>query len=206
MNKTFMPRSNKRKKRRRINQMIYIMFILAFLLLISLILLIIKNNTSLNEETVSEIEEENYEHEEIVVTESKDEIKEDSDKEPIDEKHEEDVAAYFVEYVEPSDENVLEAYIRPWEPIGTNQEEPHTIDTNEKSDDYKEIMKAIARETHLKQNELIEWAIDQEDDKSVITTVSDKDEEQILRIYLTWITEKGWKITKVEELFENDKK
>lgn len=214
MNENNISRSNKRKKRRHINRMIYFLFILAFLLLIMLIFLLVTNNSSSTETSQSDVEKSDIEQEDvqkekqeksITTNQINEETEKNEDDEQQLEKIEED-NSFFVEYVEPSDDNVVVAYISHWQPIGTDQEDPHKIDNSEGSVDYKEMMEAIHQVTELEKSNIIEWAIEQESDDTVITTVSDQDEERIFRVYLSWITNEGWQVTKVEELYENDKK
>ncbi|WP_010531072.1 DUF1510 family protein [Lentibacillus jeotgali] len=110
------------------------------------------------------------------------------------------------EQVEPSDDNVAEAYTGDWEPVGTEQSEPHTINYNEGSQDRNEMRQAVAEATGLDVNNLTMWWIERNGDEKVINTVSDPDETEIYRVYNQWIPNEGWQPTKVEELKENDQK
>lgn len=108
------------------------------------------------------------------------------------------------ERVESSDDNVIEAYTGNWQPVGTEQSEPHTINFSEGSQDRQEMRTAVAAATGLNETDFIMWWIEGNGEQRVINTVSDPDETEIYRVYNTWIPNKGWQPTKVEELREND--
>ncbi|RYG74772.1 DUF1510 family protein [Lentibacillus lipolyticus] len=110
------------------------------------------------------------------------------------------------EKAEPSDDNVLEAYTGNWEPVGTEQPEPHTVNFNEDSQDRKEMRQAVAAATDLNVNDFIMWYISRNGEQKVLATVSSKDESEVYRVYMSWISNEGWKPTKVERLKENDQK
>ncbi|WP_164668531.1 YrrS family protein [Virgibacillus doumboii] len=106
--------------------------------------------------------------------------------------------------VEPSDDNVINAYTKDWQPIGTEQTGQHTVNYNEGSQDRIEMTKAAAMATGLDEDSLIMWWIQRNGDQKVITTVSNSDNTVYYRAYLSWVDGQGWKPTKVEELKEND--
>ncbi|MBT2598245.1 MULTISPECIES: YrrS family protein [unclassified Oceanobacillus] len=110
------------------------------------------------------------------------------------------------ESVEPSDENVSEAYTGNWEPIGTEQEGPHTTTYDDGSQDRIEIKEATSMVTGINPENMVEWRVENGGDQKVVATVSNMDETQVFRVYLQWIDGEGWQPTKVEELIENDKK
>ncbi|MFD1335390.1 YrrS family protein [Oceanobacillus iheyensis] len=110
------------------------------------------------------------------------------------------------ESVEPSDENVSDAYTGNWDPIGTEQEGPHTTTYDDGSQDRIEIKEATSMVTGIDADNMVEWLVENGGDQKVIATVSDKDETQTFRVYLQWVDGEGWQPTKVEELIENDKK
>ncbi|WP_174613887.1 YrrS family protein [Virgibacillus ihumii] len=108
--------------------------------------------------------------------------------------------------VKPSDDNVVKAYTGNWQPVGTEQTGPHTINYNEGSQDRIEMRKAISTATDLNSENLIMWWISRNGDQKVVVTTSDANETNTYRVYLTWVKNEGWKPTKVEELKENDQK
>ncbi|MFC4558898.1 DUF1510 family protein [Virgibacillus kekensis] len=108
------------------------------------------------------------------------------------------------EQVEPSDDNVTEAYTKDWQPVGTEQSEPHTTNFDEGSQDRLEMRKASAVATGLDEESLIMWWIQRNGDNSVISTVSNADNTEYYRVYMTWVENQGWKPSKVEVLKEND--
>lgn len=120
-----------------------------------------------------------------------------------DEENNEDVET---EEVEPSDENVSKAYTGNWEPIGTEQEGPHTTTYEEGTADRRELKQAASLATGIAENDMIEWWYENGGDQKVIATVSNNAQTEIYRVYLSWIDDEGWQPTKVEELIENDRK
>jgi FtsZ-interacting cell division protein ZipA len=102
--------------------------------------------------------------------------------------------------VQPSDDNVIEAYIGDWQPIGTEQTGTHTTDYNDGSQDRKEIAKAVSEVTGLQEESMVTHWVGNGGEQKVEATVSDANNSQIYRVYLTWIDERGWKPTKVEKL------
>src|SRR5699024_10244213 len=119
---------------------------------------------------------------------------------------EEDNQEVDTEQVEPSDDNVIEAYTGDWQPVGTEQSEPHTTNYSDGSQDRQEMRKAVAAATGLDENNFIMWWVERNGDQSVINTVSDPNETEIYRVYNTWVANEGWQPIKVERLKENDKK
>lgn len=112
------------------------------------------------------------------------------------------------EQVTPSgdDENVIDAFTENWEPIGTEQEGPHTIVYDEGSQDRIEMEQAIRVATGLGEEDMITWWLQRGGDQQVIGTVSNRAETEIYRVYLTWVDNEGWQPTLVEVLKENDQK
>lgn len=108
------------------------------------------------------------------------------------------------EQVEPSDDNVDKAYTKDWQPIGTEQTGQHTVNYNDGSQDRIEMRKAAASATGLDADSLTLWWTERNGDQKVIATVSNPENTDVYRAYLTWIDDQGWKPTKVEELKEND--
>lgn len=137
--------------------------------------------------------------------------KENTDKEELDisgkedESEEEDHQMIETTEVEPSDDNVIEAYTGNWPTIETVQEGPHTTSYSDGSEDRIEIKEATMLATGLNEN-LVEWRVENGGDQKVIATVSDHEETKIYRVYVSWIEDQGWQPTKVEVLKENDKK
>lgn len=108
------------------------------------------------------------------------------------------------EQAEPSDDNVTEAYTGNWKPVGTEQTGQHTINFDDGSQDRKEIKKAAAVATELDEETLIMWWVSRNGNQKVLATVSNSENTEIYRAYLTWVEGQGWKPTKVEKLKEND--
>src|SRR5699024_1307305 len=93
--------------------------------------------------------------------------------------------------VQTENDNVLESYVGEWDPIGTEQEEPHEVVFQEDSQDWKEMEEAIQVATELE--DMITHWIGNGGEQKVIGTVSSLDEADIYRVYLTWVENEGWK-------------
>ena len=106
------------------------------------------------------------------------------------------------EAVESTDENVVEAYTADWKPIGTKQEGPHTMQFDKSSIDWQEMVQAMELATGLPEADMtIHW-LGRGGDQQAIGTISNQDNTEIYRVYLSWIDDQGWKPTRVEVLNE----
>jgi FtsZ-interacting cell division protein ZipA len=107
-------------------------------------------------------------------------------------------------YEVPSEnENVRAAYEGNWQPIGTTQEGPHTIQFEEESVDWKEMLQAVEYATGVAvDDQIVNW-IGRAGEQAVNATITSKSNpNSIYRVQLQWIEEKGWQPTLVEELVE----
>src|SRR5690625_2182473 len=198
-------RLNKYEKRRKTTKAITILIIIAIVLLLILVSTFIfggdKSEEKETEPTEVEIEDEDTED-----TEKPEEETDETEDEKDAEKENEDKDAEIeTEPVDHSDDNVSEAYEGNWKPVGTKQEGSHTTDYSEGSADRVEIKEAIIAATGLDSDNMVEWKVENGGDQKVLATVSDHDETEVYRIYLSWVDGDGWQITKIEELIENDK-
>lgn len=162
------------------------------------------NENSNTEENDSNADNENSDTD----SENTEETEDDSnnDQKSDEENNEDNNENVETEEVEPSDDNVSKAYTGNWEPIGTEQEGPHTTTYEEGTADRQELKQAASVATGIAENDMIEWWYENGGDQKVIATVSNNAQTEIYRVYLSWIDEKGWQPTKVEELIENDRK
>lgn len=60
--------------------------------------------------------------------------------------------------------------------------------------------------TGIPEDNMIEWWVGNGGDQKVVATVSDREETETYRVYLSWVDNEGWQPTKLETLVENDKK
>ncbi|MBB6454360.1 hypothetical protein HNQ94_002835 [Salirhabdus euzebyi] len=104
-----------------------------------------------------------------------------------------------------SDENVSEVIVKSWEPIGTEQDEPHVTTYEEETVDWEEMWSAARYATGLSEGDTIRWWVTNGGDpQKVVTTITNKAQTEIYRVYIQWVSEQGWQPTKVEVLKEND--
>ncbi|MFC4404038.1 YrrS family protein [Gracilibacillus xinjiangensis] len=107
--------------------------------------------------------------------------------------------------VEATDENVKRAYEGNWQPVGTEQEGPHTTNYDNGSIDRQEMSRAVEAATGIPVKEQTTWWAGRAGDQAVEITVSPKSNEgEIYRVHLAWVDQQGWQPTLVEELIEKD--
>ncbi|MGN8645588.1 YrrS family protein [Gracilibacillus sp. HCP3S3_G5_1] len=141
------------------------------------------------------LQEEDAEQEELEVREI--ETEEDEDQESNE--------SVQVNEVESDDENVRSAYEGNWQPIGTEQEEPHTTTFEKDSVDWQEMMQAVEVATEIPTDEQITWWVGRAGEQSVEVTVSHQsNQDDTYRVTLNWVEEQGWQPVLVEELIENE--
>ncbi|WP_368652158.1 DUF1510 family protein [Ornithinibacillus sp. 4-3] len=128
---------------------------------------------------------------------------EDNQEEPQDETN--DDGRNLIEN-DPDDENVVETYAEEWDPLPTEQEEPHSINFDKESQDRNEIEEAITFVTDLNGDDMVVWWLENAGDQQIRATVSDSQETVINRVHLRWVDAEGWQPIKVEVLKENDQK
>ncbi|UJL44917.1 DUF1510 family protein [Virgibacillus sp. NKC19-16] len=216
-------RLNKYDKRRKNTKLISILLILGAILVLILIGMWIfggngeEESDEQNEQSAETTEqEENTEAEDteddVVIDEGNDSQNdasdegaegENEDQETNEEASEdEDNDEVETEQVEPSDDNVSEAYTGNWDPVGTEQEGPHTTDYSDGSQDRIEIDQAASVATGLDQSNMATYWVGNDGDQQVIATVGNADQEAYYRVFLSWVDNEGWQPTKVEVLNE----
>ena len=215
-------RSNKFEKRRKNTKKISILMIVASILILFLLMLWLfggeDKDTSSPDNDSNELE--NLEIEENLNDDNQNEINTENNGETEDQSSENSENDLIVEdieinenaddkedieveteQVEPSDDNVIEAYTGNWQPIGTEQEGPHTTNYDGGSQDRIEIKQAVMSATGLGEDMTEHW-VGNGGDQKVVATVSNKGNSEIYRVYLSWIDQQGWQVTKVERLKE----
>ncbi|APC48185.1 hypothetical protein BME96_08350 [Virgibacillus halodenitrificans] len=206
-------RVDKFEKRRKNTKSISILLILGAVLLILLIGIWIfgggdKEKTTdqtqpSSQEEQNSTDEENesfYEKESKEDTETDQEENSSSENDGNIDKEDEEQEEIEKQEVDSSDENVLKAYTADWKPIGTEQEEPHTTNYSDGSQDRIEIKEAVLMVTDIPEQNLVMHWVGNGGDQKVEATVSNEDNSEIYRVYLSWVEGEGWQPTKLEEL------
>ncbi|MGY0694302.1 DUF1510 family protein [Virgibacillus sp. FSP13] len=210
-------RVNKFEKRRKNTKQLSILLVVGGILIVILIGILLFGGG--DDDQSQPADQDNNQHEENA-TESGDDTKSDGSQDTDDEltmdeenpsnEQENDTESNTnveMEQIEtPDDANVTEAYTGNWQPIGTEQQGSHTTNYDEGSQDRIEMEQAIRLATGLEEGNMTTWWLERDRDQGVIATVSDQDETQTYRTYLTWVESEGWQPTKVEVLKENDQK
>lgn len=217
-------RINKFEKRRKNTKMMSILIVIGSVLLVVLLALWLfggkdkdknpaetngnapNNEDNIGEDNQLEITENDNDLTENNTNSTNDQVGELDDnnsEENIDSSDNEEEQDVETKEEEPSDGNVSKAYTGNWQPIGTEQTGPHTTNYDKGTTDRNEMEQAVRMATGL--DDMITWWLANGGDQKVIATVSDPNENEIYRVYLSWIDDEGWQPTKIEELINNDK-
>ena len=194
---------DKRQKQKRKILFFGSLAVLFFVIFISLILFGNKGNpeqASLEqtEDNTDEIDDDEHQDDTNIDEEQSSED-EDTTLEPKEDENDEEQDV-ILEEIESDDANVIKAYKGNWDPVGTEQEGPHTTTYEEGSTDRIEIQRAVVMVTGIEEDNMIEHWIGRGGEQEVIATVSDHDLENYYRVYLQWVDEEGWQPTMIEEL------
>ncbi|NGP43465.1 DUF1510 family protein [Bacillaceae bacterium SIJ1] len=137
---------------------------------------------------------------------SRDDVREeDTDEEDTDKEEGNDE----VEPLDPNtsdDPNVIEVMEGPWGPVGTSQTGEHLTDFDESSVDGQERMEVISLATGLAEDDMILWWNGNYNGNTnqVVATVSPSDQSAFFRLYMQWVPDKGWQVSEMQRLKEND--
>lgn len=104
--------------------------------------------------------------------------------------------------VPSEDSDVLEAYINPsWEPLESEQSEPHVAVYKKSSTDWNEMTAALAYATDLSEEDFYIYRLgnDGGENKAVGTIVTN-DKQYKYRVHIEWVENEGWKPNLVEQL------
>ncbi|RLK63732.1 DUF1510 family protein [Atopobacter sp. AH10] len=101
--------------------------------------------------------------------------------------------------VDSDDPNVLVAYEANWPYYKTEQKGDHWINFEEGSLDRQEI-DAASRSVIKSKEQLTDYWLNVVDDKSIYLILTNEDNSKNYRVYMTFENEKGWRVTRYEEL------
>lgn len=87
-----------------------------------------------------------------------------------------------------------------WQPVGTAQTGGPAQDYNMDGVDWQEMVKAITYATGIDESNMIIEFLGNNGPKKSVATIKQKDTQQLYRVYIEWIFDKGWKPTLVEEI------
>lgn len=164
-----------------------------------------KNDDKAAEEDVSEEEEDAAaENEEESDSKPEDEEKpadEEESEENTDENTENEDSETQVS--ENSDDpNVIKTMTNPgWGPVGTSQSEPHTSVYDEGHVDWDEKLKVVSAATGLASGDYTLYFLGNGgSEHHSVASIKNKASGENFKVYLEWVTGKGWKVTKVEQV------
>jgi len=114
---------------------------------------------------------------------------------------EEEGEAEVMETPGPPGSDIEKEIVNPaWQPIGTTQSEPHETVFKKESVDWKEMLDAVSYATGIAPEEMIVWFIGNNGPNKAVATISTKDQTAHYKVYIEWVTNEGWKPTKVQKL------
>nr|WP_269151651.1 YrrS family protein [Sutcliffiella horikoshii] len=88
-----------------------------------------------------------------------------------------------------------------WGPVGTTQSEPHTSVYDEGHVDWKEKLDAVHAATGLNSGDYTLYFLGNGGSEHLaVASIKDKSTGENFKVYLEWVTNKGWKPTKVEQV------
>lgn len=205
-------RVEKFEKRRKNTKAITVLLVVGILLSIVLLYLFLfgeKSEETQEEEKLNEQQSSEKDEEHFIVLDEEDKEQGRNTQNDHSEEHDDqldDVSDVVRESLESNDNNVIEAYTANWEPIGTEQAEPHTVQFVEDSQDWIEMEQAIALATGLSEEQMVTYWIGNAGDQKAVGTVFHSDNtSEIYRVTIEWVTNEGWKPIKVEVLKELEK-
>ncbi len=77
------------------------------------------------------------------------------------------------------------------------------INFDETSADVKEILQGVAKTLNLSAKDLQDWWFGRDtSERSAYIIIENQTNAKFYRIYLTWIENTGWQMTKIEELYQ----
>lgn len=204
-------RVNKYDKRRKTTKSITILMIVAVVLVVLLIGLLVfggkddtDEETTPSEETTTEKnnreEDESTNEDQTEGDEETEDSEDPSDKQDADEDADDLVETETIPDEEIDDPNVIEAYTGNWKPVGTIQEEPHTTVFDKESDDWKEMMEAIAYALQIDEDDFVSHWVGNGGEQRVNAHVQSELTEEHYTVYLEWQENEGWQPTKVERV------
>lgn len=146
--------------------------------------------------------EESAESEEGTEESSSAEASEDKEEKDQEKEKEKDKKELEKNEVDSDDPNVIRAVVGDWQPIGTTQAEPHVTNYDDGSQDRLEIKQAVSQATEVSEGDMIENWIGNNGEQKVTSTITQTSTGKIFKTYLSWVANKGWQVTRVEELHQ----
>ncbi|MBM7701432.1 YrrS family protein [Metabacillus iocasae] len=88
-----------------------------------------------------------------------------------------------------------------WEPVGTQQSEPHAATYEKGSVDWNEMLQAVSYGSGVPVEDMTIWRIGNNGSpQKAVATISSKSENKKYRVQIDWVESEGWKPVVVDEL------
>jgi hypothetical protein len=125
---------------------------------------------------------------------------ESADEENLEEENAEESAPIVEENTDPSSDIARTITDPSWQPIGTQQSEPHAATYKKNSVDWNEMLQAVSYATGVNVNDMTVWRIGNNGGPNkAVATISSKSTKQKYRVQIDWVENEGWKPVVVEE-------
>ncbi|CAG9619417.1 YrrS family protein [Sutcliffiella rhizosphaerae] len=148
-------------------------------------------------------EDEKAEEEEAARSEEEEEPEEEESQEEDENEENENDSNSETEVSENSDDpNVIKTMTNAgWGPVGTSQSEPHTSVYDENHIDWQEKLNAVHAATGLNSGDYtLMFLGNGGSEHHAVASIRNKSTGENFKIYLEWVTNEGWKPTKVEQV------
>ncbi|HWO95372.1 MAG TPA: YrrS family protein [Bacillus sp. (in: firmicutes)] len=105
------------------------------------------------------------------------------------------------ENTDPSSDTARTITDPSWQPIGTQQSEPHAATYDKGSVDWNEMLQAVSYATGVGTDDMTVWRIGNNGGPNkAVATISSKTDKKKYRVQIDWVENEGWKPVVVEEL------
>lgn len=208
-------RSNRLQKRKKNKKWLYILSVIGISLVVLFFVIRLFSSNSIDSRTAQSTdghsettteEQESMNKEDDSINEQEAESDGNADQSFENEAQSHEANSIELEEIESDDALVMDAYTANWEPVPTEQSEPHTISWEQDSVDWEEMLEAAERATGIASDDMYYLWVSGNGEQQVIATFSDETDSQHYRVYLSWIENEGWQPTRVDRLTENDQK
>ncbi|WP_110111427.1 YrrS family protein [Bacillus sp. CGMCC 1.16541] len=131
-----------------------------------------------------------------------DEQQEKSTEEELEEESEETEENSEAEVQENPEAGVNRRVVDPsWEPVGTQQSEPHVATYDKGSVDWNEMLQAVSYGSGVPVEDMTVWRLGNNGSpQKAVATISSKSENKKYRVQIDWVENEGWKPVVVDEL------
>lgn len=205
-------RLNRFEKKRKNTKWLSVFIIIGAILIVAFVAILVvstlEDDIATDPELESPVPDPNDDQEQEVEDDIEDNNENDTDPsedpDEDDELTEQDPNDFDLEFIDSDEDNVEFAYTSDWEPIATEQSEPHEITWEQTSQDWQEMMKAAELATGVDVDDMYYLWVSGNGSESVVATFSNSAMDEHFRVYISWIENQGWQPEHVDMLNTHD--